>query len=666
MPQPRFLSSRVGSVPMITLALLGGAISLTACGHSGARLDSRDQTYAELRPVRRGVRVVPPGERERFPYARERLADGAEVTIEDGGLAWLRRDGGATLLVSGPAHFTLRADALLVEDGKIFVDTFSGGTAEVMTPLGALHLSRVRASLGVAKGEVEAYVLKGEVKCEAGVVAGPGEELRLAKGHAEKRAMLTWDDWTGGLATTDPSAEPAPFGVGTVAARSPGARGQARFALSIQKLEVRARVDHDLALTEVDEVFFNPSSETVEGIYTFRTPTGASLHRFGVDRRGELVWGRVKEQASASAQYQANVYAGSTEDPALLEWNAPGVYEARLFPIGPGGTRRVVTRYAEWLPRQGTRGERRLYTYPMAAEGAEASLPRIEELKVILDLRDSGAKDVRTGMHGAQDGQRLVIHAYDLTPRADLAVELFDDGQPSTTVTAYRAKHAIEPELLAPEEREPAEAQAKTEADYVLVPVRPSAANEPPGGLDMAVVVDTSAATDPASLAIARSATAALLAHLGKDDRAAVWASDATLRAVADGSDQMRPVDDARRNAIGAGLAKVERGGATDSSGLCWPMRRADSTRPAEVSSCTSATASPRSVSSRWRICASGSCDCPTRPGSSRWGWVPGRISGSSAQWRAEGSPSELSTSTARPRPRCGCWKRQSVPCGSA
>jgi Ca-activated chloride channel family protein len=544
--------------------LLGGAVSLAACARPGARLDSRNQTYAELRPVRRGVKVVPPGERERVPYARERLADGAEVSIEDGGLAWLRRDGGVTLLVAGPAHFTLRADALLVDDGKFFVDTFAGGAAEVVTSLGALHLSGVRASLTAAKGEVSAYVLQGAAKCEAGVVAGPGEELRLTDGHAEKRAMLAWDDWTGGLATTDGSPAPAPFGVGTVAARSPGARGQARFALSIQKLEVRVKVDHDLAITEVDEVFFNPSPETVEGIYKFRAPNGASLHRFGVDRDGELVWGRVKEQAAAAAQYQSNVYAGSTEDPALLEWDAPGVYEARLYPIGPGRTRRVVTRYAEWLARQGARGERRLYTYPMAAEGAEASLPRIEELKFVLDLGASGARDVRTGMHGVQEGKRLLVHAYDLTPRADLAVELFDDGQQATTVTAYRARHRIEPDLLAGDDRETAETQAKAEADYVLVPVRPSAVTEPPGGLDMAVIVDTSAATDPASLAIARSATTALLAHLGKDDRAAVWASDATLRAVADGSDQMRPVDDARRHAIAAGLAKVERGGATD------------------------------------------------------------------------------------------------------
>ena len=139
-----------------------------------------------------------------------------------------------------------------------------------------------------------------------------------------------------------------------------------------------------------------------------------------------LVWGRVKEKAAAALQYQSNVYAGSTEDPALLEWDAPGVYQARLYPIAPGGSRRVVTRYAEWLPRQGDKGERRLYVYPMAADGAEASLPRIEELRVAIDLTASGATDVRTGMRGVTEGKKLIVQAYDVTPRADLAVELFD------------------------------------------------------------------------------------------------------------------------------------------------------------------------------------------------------------------------------------------------
>src|SRR6188768_1170112 len=396
-------------------ALLMAALCLAllvACQKAEERLQPRSLTWAELRTVRSAVKVTPPGEGERNTYLKERLADGAKVRVEAGGLAWLRRDGGATLLVRGPARLTLRARSIAVDEGRVFVDTPKGSSNELSTPAGKLTLAAVRASITVpAQGAPKAYVLSGEVRADKGR-ARAGEELTLESGGKVAVApVLGWDDWTGGLATTDRAAAPAPFGVGTVGARDPGEQGAPRFPLSIQRMDVRVTIDGDFALTEVDQAFFNPSSNTVEGIYGFRTPERAILQRFGVDRDGAVVWGRVKEKAAAAAQYQANVYQGSTEDPALLEWDAPGVYRARLYPIGPGETRRVVVRYAEWLDRTGENGERRLYTYPMAAEGSEGSLPHVEELKVTFDLSQAGARDVRVGMAGVQSGDALEVRA---------------------------------------------------------------------------------------------------------------------------------------------------------------------------------------------------------------------------------------------------------------
>ncbi|HLM74487.1 MAG TPA: VIT and VWA domain-containing protein, partial [Polyangiaceae bacterium] len=396
--------------------------------------------------------------------------------------------------------------------------------------------------------------------------AGAGERLVVSGKPGDARASIepavTWEDWTGGLATTDRAAEPSPFGIGTIGARRPGAHGAPHAPLAIQKLDVRVTIDADLAITEVDEVFFNPTSEVVEGVYRFRTPEGAVLHRFGVDRGGAIMWGRVKEKQSAQAQYQSNVYQGSTEDPALLEWDAPGVFKARLYPIKPGEARRVVVQYAEWLSRTGPKGERRLYVYPMAAEGVEASLPHIEELSIAIDLAKSGAKDVRSGMAGVREDTTIVVREQDIVPRADLALELFDDGLPAPRV--YSAPHAIDLDALPPPERADAKKRARTEADYVLVPLRPGEMPLAKGGLDLAIVIDTSAATDAASLAIARSAVAALLTHLGKEDRAVVWSGDAGLRPVVAGRDKLAPIDKAAREDILTSLAALPRGGATD------------------------------------------------------------------------------------------------------
>ena len=449
----------LGAAPLVSLVAL--VIASGACRRRTEQaLLPRAQTWAELRTVRRAVTVAPPGEAERAPYPRERMVDGEVVHVSDAGLAWLRRDGGATLLVQGPADLTLHAGAVELRKGKVFVDTPGGAPAELSTPAGMLHLSHVRASLTVDGAKTEAYVLAGEVRTDATardkpkelgeggpVKAGPGERLVVEGAHATLSPALAWEDWPGGLATTDRAAEPSPYGVGTVGARKPGEQGSPRFPLAIQKLDVRVTIDHDLAITEVDELFFNPSSETVEGVYRFRTPEGATLHRFGVDRDGVTVWGRVKEKAAAAAQYQANVYQGSTEDPALLEWDAPGVYRARLYPIGPGDTRRVIVRYAEWLGRTGAKGERRLYVYPMAAEGADGSLPHVEEMTARVHLHDAGPlKDVRVGMSGVREDNALVVRAHDLVPRADLSVELFDDGL--ATPRGYMAPHTVDLEAL--------------------------------------------------------------------------------------------------------------------------------------------------------------------------------------------------------------------------
>ena len=564
-------------IPRAALALLPLALLAALCPSCSPNtpipLRSRSQTWAELRVVRRAITVTPPGDAERAPYPRERLVDGETITVAAGGLGWLRRDGGATLLVRGPAKLVLRADTLELKQGRVFVDTPEGGTTSLETPGGSLHLAHVRASIEAGSdGSTEAYVLAGEVRADGSSVrAVAGETLYLGP-HASggsgaapvvsTKPALAWEDWTGGLATTDRSAEPAPYGVGTVGARSPGEQGVPRFPLAIQKLDVKVTIDHDFAITEVDEVFFNPSSETVEGTYRFRTPDGATLHRFGVDRDGVIVWGHAREKAAAAAQYQANVYAGSKEDPALLEWDAPGVYRARLYPIGPGESRRVVVRYAEWLGRTGPKGERRLYTYPMAAEGADGTLPVIEELTARFELEKAGATDVRVGMTGVREGNTIIVREHDLVPRADLALELFDAG--ASAPAGYRAAHNLALDTLPPKERNGAIQKATAEADYVLVRLRPGDIPVPQGGLDLAVIIDTSAATDPASLSIARSATAALLAHLGEGDRAAVWAGDTQLRPVVADLPGFAAVNDGSRRRILAGLASVERGGATD------------------------------------------------------------------------------------------------------
>lgn len=564
------------------LVLVAGS----SCGGDRAALEvSKALTLAELRAVKGELSVTAPGEAARPPYPRERLVDGQRVDVPQGGLAWIRRDGGATWLVSGKAGLTMRAARVDLDQGRAFIDSELGDPVQLRIRNLRIELSDARASVEVTQDAVRIYVLRGSARAGDAARATAGELLTIgADGRATRVPVVSWEDWTGGLATADPAAEPAPFGIGTVGARRAGDQGTPRFSLVIERLDVAVTLCGDFAMTEVSETFVNPSSDVVEGIFSFRTPPGAVLSRFGVDRDGVLVWGRVQEVKSAVAQYQSNVYAGSEEDPALLTWAGPGVYKARLYPIGPGQSRHVVTRYTEWLPRHGHRGERRLYVYPMAAEGARGSLPRIEELRFTVDLRRAAAQRVRVGMGGKREGNTIVVKAYDFVPRADLAVELFDGGRNGPV--AYRAPHRLGPSDVAEDAANGFASQvADEEADYLAVPLRLYAApGQARSGIDLGIVVDTSAATEPGALAIARSMASSLLAHLGPEDRASLWAGDAKLRPVSKTSSELGPVNRNKLEAWLGGLASIERGGATDLGALLTEAAsRLDPKRPGAI-----------------------------------------------------------------------------------
>jgi Flp pilus assembly protein TadD len=83
-------------------------------------------------------------------------------------------------------------------------------------------------------------------------------------------------------------------------------------------------------------------------------------------------------------------------------------------------------------------------------------------------------------------------------------------------------------------------------------------------GTDLAVVLDDSAATDPATLEVARAALDALLRQLGREDRVALFLGDLGARPAAGDAGQLLAVDEARRERILDAVARARPGGASD------------------------------------------------------------------------------------------------------
>lgn len=524
------------------------ALSCAACHRS----EALQVTVAQVEPVRGGVSV----REDRAPAVADsvlRLRPGAVVETDGSGRALVSLDDGDRLLLDRATRLRV-VDATHVEvaAGRVWLNAAAREARdpsglELRVGAGSLRARGVSASVRLAAGGAEVDVLGGELAFRAGTRQGTiraGEHGALSGSAATVSPSALFDDWTGGLADGDPTSRGggSAEGVGAVAARRPDEQGAPRWPLAMQRLESRVRVVGDLAITEVEQTFFNPSSDTVEGIYTLRVPRGAVLQRFAVDRRGTLVDGTVRERQLAARQYRAQVYAGSTLDPALLEWDAPGRYHARLYPIAPGQTRRLLVTYSQWLPARADGG--RSWRLPLATLGA-----RIGELYVNLDLERAGAREVRAGIGAVRDDQHVVLSRTDFLPRSDFVVDL-RGGAPHPATLARLA---------------PPEGADADRSDFVRVAVRPplpAADRAATSAMDLVLVVDHSAATDPASLQLQQDMAEAITRSLGPDDRLLILAGDVRTRALGPSSlTSVTPSSLAR--ALDA-LAADLRGGATD------------------------------------------------------------------------------------------------------
>jgi len=540
----------MGLATLVSLSLAWG------CGDD----EALGTTVATVEPVRGDVHV---GESETPAPRVARVAVDESVRTGGGGLARLHLDQGSSLLLGPDANTSVDVEGLVtLGAGLAFADVLAGDQLEIATETGTLRLADAAASISVSDSGTAVYVVRGEIAFHSGDARGTvraGEELALSAGAPAIESATLWEDWTGGLARPGPADDEAPRGVGMLEARVPDEIGRARWPLAIRRLDVRVRVEGDLAITEVDQEFFNPASETVEGLYRVRVPRTAVLQRFAVDRGGRLVDGYVREKAQARQAYEAQVYRGSTDDPALLEWDAPGAYRARIYPIAAGETRRIVIRYAEWLSRPAP-GAPRIYTYPM---GGGARAPHVQELAITADLSQAGVKTLRAGLGAAIEDQAVELRLSDVRPRADFWLELVDEEIP-TMLTAQRATHR-------PPQRAPGSRIITNEADerdyWYLPVVLPDAIFEgqDADAIDLVVVADVSAATDRSHLELGRSVVESLTAHLGPDDRVAIVTSDLTIRSVeGDDAPTLGPATPDRLEALLEGLSRVSAGGATD------------------------------------------------------------------------------------------------------
>ena len=189
--------------------------------------------------------------------------------------------------------------------------------------------------------------------------------------------------------------------------------------LTIRYHRVTVDIVDQVATTHVDQVFVNESRHEVEGTYIFPLPDEAAISEFSMWVDGEKIEGRVLERDEARRIYEDIVRR--RRDPALLEYVGRNAFQASIYPIPPGGERRIELEYSQVLAIDNGLVE---YVYPLNTEKfsprpleevtVNVSIDSREPLKAIYSPSHT-VDIVRRGDHRALVG----YEEYDVRPDRD-------------------------------------------------------------------------------------------------------------------------------------------------------------------------------------------------------------------------------------------------------
>jgi Ca-activated chloride channel homolog len=133
--------------------------------------------------------------------------------------------------------------------------------------------------------------------------------------------------------------------------------------------EVRVTIEGRVARFEVEEQFRNDGGRLAEGTYLYPLPGEAIFNDFSLFLGDEELRGEMMNAEQAKAIYEEIVR--QQLDPALITLAGHGLIRARVFPIQPGETRRIILRYTQVLSRDGDALRLR---YAFGARGGDAEV----------------------------------------------------------------------------------------------------------------------------------------------------------------------------------------------------------------------------------------------------------------------------------------------------
>jgi Ca-activated chloride channel family protein len=297
--------------------------------------------------------------------------------------------------------------------------------------------------------------------------------------------------------------------------------------LTVEFHRVNVTIDNQVATTRIDQVFRNDSPWSLEGTYIFPLPENAAISEFAMWVNGEKVEGQLYTKEEARRIYD-NIVRRRL-DPALLEYVGRDLFQASIFPIDSGDTRRIEIEYTELLPVDN--GLVR-YVYPLSTE--RFSGKPLENVAVTIDLSS------RDPIKAVYSPSHPVSIDRDGRYRALVGWEDYD-VLPTTDFSLY---YTISPEdvgvnLLSFKERD--------EDGFFVLLVAPNVDTEQVVEKDVILVLDTSGSMEGEKMEQAQDALKYVLDHLNEGDRFNIIAFSTGIRAFSNQTESLSAVPEARR-----------------------------------------------------------------------------------------------------------------------
>ncbi len=192
--------------------------------------------------------------------------------------------------------------------------------------------------------------------------------------------------------------------------------------LEVAYHHVTVKIDGQIATTSVEEDFFNPNPERLEGTYLFPVPKGAQIDKFAMDIEGKRVEAELLGADKARHIYEDIVR--KMRDPALLEYADRDAFRVHVYPIEPHSHKRITLSYTQVLTAD---SGLIAYEYPLNTEKFSAAPVKNVSVKVDIDTKRP-LKTIYSPSHAVEikrDGSNHATVSYeanDVTPDSDFSL----------------------------------------------------------------------------------------------------------------------------------------------------------------------------------------------------------------------------------------------------